>query len=190
MIFVDTAQGALDCACSLDGYYAVTPFLHGFFWTRASMFTSGDMLHGYLGYTRPLYAFVAIDLEDCLDTHAEAIIRAFTFQALGIPHTCHYYPWHSDETDDLEWEEKTTLLEDLMYKFLPKYEHLGMSLLSLLEDEWLKRMREVLLIGQPPSHEQINKIRKLGVILRDIDLEEVDEEPVRVDDGKSLRGET
>lgn len=190
MIFIDTARGTYDCACSLDGGNAVTSLLRGFFRARGFIYSPFDMLHEYPSYTQPLYKFVTDDLKDCFDTHAEAIIRAFTFQALGIPHTCHFHSSHRDQMDGLECEEETTLLEDLMYEFLPMYEHLGMSLLSFLEDEWLKRMKEVLLIGQPPSDEQINKIRELGVILDDIDLEEVDEELVRVDDEKSLRGKT
>jgi hypothetical protein len=172
MIFIDTSRDICDCPCSVGGSYAVTKLLQGLTAEANPLFT---LLHDYRGRTRPLYAFVKAGLEHSFETHAAAIIRAFTFEALGIPHTCEHHAVHdADEID--QWKDEIDTLEDLMVELIPVYEESGMSLLSFLEGHWLKRMREVMLTDQPPSHKQISSIRELGVILDETDLGEDEDE--------------
>jgi hypothetical protein len=183
MIFVDTSRDICDCPCSVGGCYAVTKLLQGRFLIAEANRLS-TLLHDYMGRTRPLYAFVKAGLEHSFETHAAAIIRAFTFEALGIPHTCEHHGVHdADEID--QWKDEIHTLEDLMFEHISVYEESGMSLLSFLEGHWLKRMREVMLTDQPPSHKQISSIRELGVILDETDLGE-DEDEDEDEDAKKV----
>ncbi|KAH9909633.1 hypothetical protein F4778DRAFT_7380 [Xylariomycetidae sp. FL2044] len=90
---------------------------------------------------------------------AEAIIRAMTFNALELRHTCcvvlrycmnireaiDKYKENQEDFEEIQEEDKETLLtlEELVADFVVEYHTQGEDLLAFIEGPWLFRMREV-----------------------------------------------
>jgi hypothetical protein len=107
------------------------------------------------------------------------IIRPFTFNALGLRHTCcteadEIYPFElrgiKDQQEVVNIREKDHLryqeLERLVSEFCRDFDQLGLSIMELLDNYWHTCMVEYL--SKPGSYDEqhIQETRKLGVFLK------------------------
>ncbi|KAL4940874.1 hypothetical protein BDV06DRAFT_230086 [Aspergillus oleicola] len=101
-----------------------------------------------------------------------ATLRFFTFERLGMTHTCHrrcrekVERLDPEEVSEIREEEFASIerLDELMLEFDQKYDELGVSMNDFLKEYWEERMDEVLRknIVDP---EDAKQVREIGVVL-------------------------
>lgn len=108
-----------------------------------------------------------------------AVIRFFTFDALGLRHVCCVKErdrfWHMaklrerdrGEVEEILDEERLGLedLESLVVEFNDKFDEMGVPIMEFLQGYWLVRIRFFLLERDPYDEEHAVESRKLGVKL-------------------------
>ncbi|KAL4960356.1 uncharacterized protein BDV14DRAFT_182803 [Aspergillus stella-maris] len=101
-----------------------------------------------------------------------AAIRFFTFERLGMTHTCHrryrekVERLDSEEISEIREEDFASIarLDELMLEFDQIYDELGVSMGVFLKESWEKRMDEVLRKNVVDPDYAI-QVRKIGVVL-------------------------
>lgn len=173
-------QDACQCACSSAGCQA----LHMIF-------------KGLCGYARidieRVMAGVWYEVLSFIDSHSKIsnetvseIVRFWTFEVLGLTHTCCRKRALDSVEDDLEYEfilmplerekiqknhkkerKDLKLLKNLMVEFKERREQLGYPLIrEFMKGYWWSRMKEVL---SERKRTDFNKIREMGVVVHDLD---------------------
>lgn len=102
----------------------------------------------------------------------KSIIRIFTFDALGVKHTCcvdYSYLRAQDckEVEDIREEEQPRLkfLEKLVAEFEAKHAELDIPILEFLEKHWHPRMIEFLSQRDKYDEEHHEECKRLGIYL-------------------------
>jgi hypothetical protein len=110
------------------------------------------------------------------------IIRFETFEILGLTHTCcNVGSWRDEdikaftqrcepaEVAEIHEEEQELIKEHevLVSFFIQAYEERGESLHSFLTGYWRTRMAQVLMERRPLNEEELAKIRRIGVVIKD-----------------------
>ena len=115
-----------------------------------------------------------------LPLHAvQGAIRFQTFEALGLTHTCcledHTNPFRPrcdpSEVAEIHEEERWLLqeLEKIVSKFVQAYEQQEGSLALFLRGYWRSEMVRVLTEYETPKAEQIDELRRIGVVIENTD---------------------
>lgn len=180
----DKSPDACDCLCSLAGCFAITHLL-----CNAIRYFSGAVLRKSL-ISRLFWQLE----EDPSFQVAIAFIRFLTFEVLQIPHTsCHPddcwwtelgYDYHllfmpfyhlepkdQEEIDEIhdEWREQIAQLEALVTEFQVMYETSSLSFCEFLEIIWWGEMDKLDKKDDPPSQDEVRRVRELGVILDEVE---------------------
>jgi hypothetical protein len=166
------------CACSPSG---CTPFTTQF--KLALSWRRYVSVHQDLGRLRRWLFFRLTDLHSSNTRTkpmqlniAEEIIRFETFKALQLTHTCCKLSglggkrlFSSEEVQEIRDIERDTLElhEDLVSEFCHKFQELGVTLLSFRRDYWKPRMKEVLKQHKSEEGESIDRLREMGVVLKE-----------------------
>ncbi|KAF4231174.1 hypothetical protein CNMCM8980_005100 [Aspergillus fumigatiaffinis] len=161
-----------NCCCpySLSGCSGFTRLLGGLFPTRSE--------EGMDELVKRLAAMLEI-LFDPEEFHTRVyitrevvscVLRFITSRSLGISHTCsheRYRAYEPDEIAEIQDEEKDLILlsQQLVEKFLAKYNEQFLALPDFLTGFWWTHMNEVLSTCEPASAEEIGRILETGVIL-------------------------
>ena len=155
------------CGCSSRGCHPATMMFKGF---GCRLNTHRNIKHlsliGQIMHHIPL-----LDEARCW-LPGEAI-RFFTFDALGIRHTCCYLGeigfWQEEEEEREELREedrfRLQLLEELVAEFEEKYTELEVGLVEFFEGYWLQRMTEVLNEPAQADEEDIRRLKDIGIVL-------------------------
>ncbi|KAJ5611871.1 hypothetical protein N7528_008976 [Penicillium herquei] len=151
---------------------------------------------------RPLEAFgrtqyslllsILIDLTDHTKTRDRSIIRLFTFEALGLRHTCccelsmssyglpalekddiplwdiyAYWTLDDDEVERIQDEDQLCYgqLEKLVIKFNVWFDELELNIIDFLKGPWQKHMTQILSSHDPYNEDHILGARNLGIFL-------------------------
>jgi hypothetical protein len=79
-----------------------------------------------------------------------------------------------------EWREQITLHEELVGKFQAMYETSSLPFCEFLETVWWEKMKELLKSHNPPSQEEISRVRELGIILDEVEASSSQDEVTRL----------
>jgi hypothetical protein len=182
------------CFCCRGEYHAINSAIK-----RASQAQSSNIFRSLLwdrvDFTEELVITAFFETGLCLATlvaseHqrcpwlAAEIIRAMTFNELGITHICNCSPiglptdkYHTQvrepfsDKEILRIHDEESLLiqqlEDLVAEFNAKYEELGIPLTEFLTGYWRTRMDEVLKEDEKLHEEEVKRMREVGVIVKD-----------------------
>jgi len=107
----------------------------------------------------------------------QALLRALTFDQLGLTHTCHtYHPYGIEDCDcfeiqDLE-KDDISLLDELMEEFSNAWIETDGSLVEFLRSHWAEKIREVVTERNKPHADELENILNLGVHLELLGPEE------------------
>ncbi|KAL4892110.1 hypothetical protein BDV59DRAFT_202999 [Aspergillus ambiguus] len=100
---------------------------------------------------------------------AEHVLRYFTFEKLGIKHTCHwkYVQMDEDEVEEIKQEERYNIatLGELLVEFNYKYKDSGLTLDKFLGGYWIDRMEEVLSGSSEIDPDEIRQVQEIGVVI-------------------------
>jgi hypothetical protein len=205
LLLQDKVQDHCDCPCSPAGCFAMTRFLHNALHRNA--FGQWDIFD----VIDTLSTLISLLEEEPAPHAAFAIIRFLTFESLQIPHTCrhpercwlaegsdcddphhsdpsyHWEPKDSEEVDEMqdEWRELIAVLEESVARFLVMYETSDLPLCEFLDTIWQEEISKRCEKDDPPSQEEISRVRELGVILDEVEedssRDELDEEEFKSD---------
>ncbi|KAL4879725.1 hypothetical protein BJY04DRAFT_192793 [Aspergillus karnatakaensis] len=165
MLLTDNTQDDCVCACSqADGrcrpltrllkssYCCSKPFTDS---NPAQIATSQDFIYDLAGTDRDRRTI-------------SASLRFFTFEKLGLTHTCHggaILPG-SEEVWEVREEESALidLLEELVMEFEEKFDEFDVPLSEFIDDYWELRMDEVLQ-ERDVDLEDVRRAQEIGVVL-------------------------
>jgi hypothetical protein len=190
LLLQDKAQDHCDCPCSSAGCLAITRFLHNAL-TRDYRTGPRDIFD----MIRLLSELISLLEEDPSPHAAFEIIRFFNFEALQLPHTCrhpvqclstedgdcdysphlepcyHWEPRDWEEIDEMqdEWRELISVHEELVARFQIMYETSDLPLCEFLGTIWQGEMLKRSQNDDPPSQEEISRVRELGVIFDEVE---------------------
>ena len=180
-VIMDPVQDSCSCFCSSGGCSALSVFLKRFGadnrlrehlsvdglqtlhkWTFLTVECILDFLLNFIGATDPMWQWISVEL-----------IRAFTFEELGLRHTCCQWQCgkvveYEDSTDIFEihdgYGHKIAFFEEIMLEFESKQSELSLPIQTFLKGYWRERMDEVL-------HEQDvvdeEELQRLGISLQE-----------------------
>jgi hypothetical protein len=182
-ILTDEFRDSCSCACSGSGCRAIT-WVFG----NSSQWPSSPYILENLRYLTEAERrgccmdmqtprFLESELHRCPWLSHE-ILRAMSFNSLGLTHTCHEVRWDEDsstwrnvlseeEIHEIQFEERVMIaqLESLIVEFEAKFAEVGGILSSFLEDYWRPRIDEVLNAkDEALDVEERRKMREIGVI--------------------------